>query len=96
MTQLGHYLVVGQLASALFAVYFSHLAAKVSKSATTPLNFGKSKPSLDASINVGVKHTQNVLEIGGHDERLRPKKKKRRTVWEKEKINTATGRSITE
>jgi hypothetical protein len=78
MTQLRHYLIVGQLSSALFAVNFSHLAAKVSESATTTLNFGKSESGLDASINVGVKHTQNVLEIGSHDERLRPRKKKKR------------------
>jgi hypothetical protein len=66
----GSDLVVGELSSTLLAINFSHLAAEVGEAATHTLDGAESELGLDASINVGVQHTQNVLKVGSHDKRL--------------------------
>jgi len=69
-------LIISELPCSFVAVNFSHLAAHIGETATDTLDGAQRELGLDTSIDVGVQHTQNVLEIGGHDERLRQKKEK--------------------
>ena len=65
-------LVVRELARTLRDVHLGLLAHHDGESATHALDRGQRDPHLATAIDVGVEDTQNVLEVGADDKRLKP------------------------
>ena len=59
-------LFVGHGAGAAIHVNFGLLADQVGESLANTNNLGHGEHTLPLTVNVGVQHTQNVLELGGH------------------------------
>jgi len=62
-------LILGELASALVRVNLSLLADEVGEAAANTTNGGEREHHLTAAIDVGIKNTQDVLEVWRDDER---------------------------
>ena len=71
----------------LGAVNFSLLAAQVREASANTNNLGQGELDGNATVNVGVKNTQDVREFGGDDERLQE-------TQYRQIVNTATHETI--
>lgn len=65
------HLLIGELAGALVEVDVGLLDDDVGVAPTHTLHGGQSVHHLGLTVNVGVHDTQNVLELGGYNERLK-------------------------
>ena len=63
-------LLIGEGASTSVDINLSLLADQVGEALANTNNLGHGEHRLSLAVNVGVEHTENVLELGAHKERL--------------------------
>jgi len=63
-------LLIGQSTSATVDIYLCLLADQVCETLADTTDLGHGEHALPLTLNVGVQHTQNVLKLGSHLQRL--------------------------
>lgn len=67
--RLSIYFLLGQFTSSLVGIDIGLAQAHVRESATNTLDGGHGEWHFDATINIGVHHTKNVLKLLGNNQR---------------------------